>query len=93
MTGILCDRRAPVKINGMILRTVVRPAIMNRPETAAMTKKQLQVAEMRMLIRFSLGVTRKSRIRNEHIRGTLKVDMSEQTVIKAEMVRSCETSG
>ena len=33
---------------------------------------ELDVAEMKML-RFALGVTRKDRIQNEHIRGTVKV--------------------
>ena len=39
----------------------------------SMQKKGLEVAKIRML-RFSLGVTRKNKIRNEHIRGALKVD-------------------
>ena len=44
-------------------------------ETAALTQRQaaeLETAELKML-RFSLGVTRKDRIRNEHIRGTAGV--------------------
>ena len=45
-------------------------------ETVAVTKKQvkeMEVAEMKML-RFAMGVTRKDKIRNEYIRGTVKVD-------------------
>ena len=45
-------------------------------ETVAVTKKQvkeMEVAEMKML-RFAMGVTRKHKIRNEYIRGTLKVE-------------------
>ena len=45
-------------------------------ETAAVTKKQveeMEVAEMKML-RFAMGVTRKDKIRNEHIRSTVKVE-------------------
>ena len=42
-------------------------------------ERQLELAEVRML-RFSLGVTRKDKIRNEHIRRTLKVDMLGQKV-------------
>ena len=44
-------------------------------ETVAVTKKQMEemeVAEMKML-RFTMGVTRKDKIRNEHIRSTVKV--------------------
>ena len=45
-------------------------------ETVAVTKKQveeMEVAEMKML-RFAMGVTKKDRIRNEYIRGTVKVE-------------------
>ena len=45
-------------------------------ETVAATKKQveeMEVAEMKML-RFAMGVTRKDKIRNEHIRSTVKVE-------------------
>ena len=45
-------------------------------ETVAVTKKQvkeMEVAEMKML-RFTMGVTRKDKIRNEHIRSTVKVE-------------------
>ena len=45
-------------------------------ETVAVTKKQIgemEVAEMKML-RFIMRVTRKDKIRNEYIRGTVKVE-------------------
>ena len=45
-------------------------------KTVAVTKKQvkeMEVAEMKML-RFAMRVTRKDKIRNEHIRGTVKVE-------------------
>ena len=45
-------------------------------ETVAVTKKQVEemkVAEMKML-RFAMEVTRKDKIRNEHIRSTVKVE-------------------
>ena len=75
MTGLLCDRHVSARLKGKIHRTVVRPAMMYGLETVALTKGQeakLEVAEMRML-RFELGVTRKDRIRNKYIRGSLKV--------------------
>ena len=71
-----------VNIEGMILRTVVRPAMMCGLETAAMTKRQERphaVAEMRM-VRFSPTVTRMDKIRNEHTRRTLKVHRFGQEV-------------
>ena len=40
--GILWGRRGPVKIKGMIFRTVVRQPMMYELETAMMTKKQEQ---------------------------------------------------
>ena len=45
-------------------------------ETVAVTKKQveeMEVVEMKML-RFAMGVTRKDKIRNKYIRGTVKVE-------------------
>ena len=45
-------------------------------ETLAVTKKQVEemkVAEMKML-KFAMGVTRKDKIRREHIRSTTKVE-------------------
>ena len=45
-------------------------------ETVAVTKKQveeMEVTEMKML-RFTMRVTRKDKIRNEHIRSTVKVE-------------------
>ena len=57
---------------------MMRPAIEYGLETVTVTKKQveeMEVAEMKML-RFAMGVTRKDNIRNEYIRGTVKVERS-----------------
>ena len=80
-SGVLCDKRMPVKLKGKVYRTVVRPAMIYGAETWATTKRQesrIEVNEMRML-RWMCGVTRKDKIRNEHIRGTTKVDNGEKT--------------
>ena len=71
VSGVFCDRRMNVKINGKVYRTVVRSALIYGAETWALKKAQdnkLEVAEMRMC-----GVTKLDKIRNERIRGTTKV--------------------
>ena len=75
ISGIMCDRKLSAKVKGRIYKVAVRPALMFGLETTALSKRQvadLEVAELKML-RFALGVTRKDKIRNEHIRGTGKV--------------------
>ena len=55
--------------------TYYNPAMLYGLETVALTKRQeaeMEVAELKML-RFSLGVTRMDKIRNEYIRGTAQV--------------------
>ena len=59
-----------------VYSSVVRPAMMYGLETVAVTKKQveeIEVAKIKML-RFAIGVTRKDKIRNEYVRGTVKVE-------------------
>ncbi|KAK3539601.1 hypothetical protein QTP70_010244 [Hemibagrus guttatus] len=71
VSGVLYDMRIKKKV----YRTVVRPAMLYGLETVSLRKRQeseLEVAELKML-RFSLGVTRLDRIRNEYIRGTAHV--------------------
>ena len=61
------------KQKGMFTR--LRPAMLYGLETVAVPKSQkeeLDVAELKML-RFSLGVTRMDRIRNEQVSGTAQV--------------------
>ncbi|KAK3507793.1 hypothetical protein QTP70_000403 [Hemibagrus guttatus] len=75
VSGVLCDQKISARIKGKLYRTVVRPAMLYGLETVSLRKRQeseLEVAELKML-RFSLGVTRLDRIRNEYIRGTAHV--------------------
>ncbi|KAK3553470.1 hypothetical protein QTP70_003514 [Hemibagrus guttatus] len=75
VSGVLYDRKISARIKGKVYRTVVRPAMLYGLETVSLRKRQeseLEVAELKML-RFSLGVTRLDRIRNEYIRGTAHV--------------------
>ena len=76
VSGVMYDRRLPARVKGKVYSSVVRPAMVYGLETMAVTKKQveeMEVAEMKML-RFAMGVTRKDKIRNEHIRSTIKVE-------------------
>ena len=72
VSGVICDRRLPARVKGKVYSSVVRPAMVYGLETVAVTKKQveeLEVAEIKML-RFAMGVTRKDKIRKEHIKST-----------------------
>ncbi|KAK3532187.1 hypothetical protein QTP86_009294 [Hemibagrus guttatus] len=75
VSGVLCDQKISARIKGKVYRTVVRLAMLYGLETVSLRKRQeseLEVAELKML-RFSLGVTRLDRIRNEYISGTAHV--------------------
>ena len=81
-TEVLCDRRMPVKLKGKVYKTVIRPAMLYGEETWATTKRQekrIEVTEMRMP-RWMGGVTRKDKIRNEHIRGTTRVAQASKKI-------------
>ncbi|MCI4393356.1 hypothetical protein PGIGA_G00156440 [Pangasianodon gigas] len=87
VSGVLCDRKISARIKGKVYTTVVRPAMLYVLETVALRKRQeseLEVAELKML-RFSLGVTRLDRIRNEYIRGTAHVGRLEDKVREARL--------
>ena len=74
VSGVICDRRLPARVKGKVYSSVVRPAMVYGLETVEFTKKQveeMEVAEMKML-RFAMGVTRKDKIRNEHIRSIVR---------------------
>ena len=76
VSGVICDRRLPARVKGKVYSSMVTPAMVYGLETVAVTKKQVEEmedAEMKML-RFAMGVTRKDKIRNEHIRSTVKVE-------------------
>ena len=76
VSGVICDRRLPARVKGKVYSSVVRPAMVYGLETMAVTKKQveeMEVAEIKML-RFTMGVTRKDKIRNEYVRGTIKIE-------------------
>ena len=81
-SGVLCDRRMPEKLKEKVYKTVIRPAMLYVADTCATKKRQekrIEVTEMRML-RWMCGVTRKDKIRNEHIRGTTRVAQASKKI-------------
>ena len=40
VTGVLCDKKIPVKMKGKLFKTMVRPAMLFGMEAVEMTKKQ-----------------------------------------------------
>ena len=68
------------RVKGNVYKVAVRPAMLYGLETVALTKRQeaeMEVTELKML-RFSLGVTRMDKIRNEYVKGTAQVGCGER---------------
>ena len=79
VSRVICNRVLPARVKGKVYSSVVRPEMVYGLETMAVTKKQveeMEVTEIKML-RFAMRVTRKDKIRNEYIRGTVKVKRLE----------------
>ncbi|KAK3506329.1 hypothetical protein QTP70_005304 [Hemibagrus guttatus] len=97
VSGVLCDRKISARIKGKVYRTVVRPAMLYGLETVSLRKRQeseLEIAELKML-RFSLGVIRLDRIRNEYIRGKGRelADMMERRKVDILCVQETRWKG
>ena len=76
VSRVICNKRLPARVKGKVYSSVIRPAMVYGLETMIVTKKQveeMEVVEMKM-VRFAMGVTRKDKIRNDHIRSTIKVE-------------------
>ncbi|KAL0833035.1 hypothetical protein ABMA28_001153 [Loxostege sticticalis] len=55
VTGVTCDSRMPIKLKGLVYKSVIRPVLTYGSETWAVTKKHVQTIQ----------------IRNEYVRGSL----------------------
>ena len=74
-SGVLCDRRIPLKLKGKFYKTTVRPTMLYGVECQTIKRKhiyKMSVAEMRML-RQMCGKIKKDKIRNDRIRIHLKI--------------------
>ncbi|EYC35602.1 hypothetical protein Y032_1016g3399 [Ancylostoma ceylanicum] len=86
-TGILCDKKMPIRLKSKVYRTVVRPAALYGTECSAatkVTKQVLHTKEMRML-RWSMGVTLKDKASNEVVRSTFGVAPINDKMRKARL--------
>ncbi|KAI0497209.1 hypothetical protein KFK09_020431 [Dendrobium nobile] len=81
-SGLLCDRNVPLELKGKFYKMVVRPVMLYGAECWPLKEKhntKLSVAEMRML-RWMSDFTLRDRIRNEHIRGKVRVAPVEDKI-------------
>ena len=70
VTGVICDKKVPVKLKHKIYKTVIRPTMTYGAECWTMKKKDemmMNNTEMRML-RWIQGVSLREHTRNEEIR-------------------------
>ena len=75
LTGVLCDKKVPVKLKDNVYKTVIKPTMTYGAECWAVRKKdenRLHVAEIRML-QWIRGKTRKDHVRNQIIQDDAKV--------------------
>ncbi|GJR45109.1 retrovirus-related pol polyprotein LINE-1 [Tanacetum coccineum] len=75
-SGVMCDRRIPLKLKGKFYRVAIRPAMLYGSECCPITKAQanrVEVAELRML-RWTCGKTMVDMIPNGVFRAELDVD-------------------
>ncbi|KAK6764660.1 hypothetical protein RB195_024836 [Necator americanus] len=74
-TGVLCDKKVPVRLESKIYRTVVRLVALYGCECLLTTKaleRVLHAMEMRML-RWTIGVTLKEKVSNDTVRSIFGV--------------------
>ena len=70
VSAVLCNWKLSAKV-----KSVVRPTMLYRMETVAVTERKvgkMEVAELKMVI-WALTVTRKDKIRNEYVRETAQI--------------------
>ena len=82
LTGVLYDRKIPLRLKAKIYETIIRPALPYGSECWAMkvtNKRKIATTEMRML-RGILGVSRRDHMRNEEIRRILHLSSIDEVM-------------
>nr|GEW71481.1 hypothetical protein [Tanacetum cinerariifolium] len=75
-SGVLCDKRVPLKLKGNFYRVAIRPTMLYGSECWPITKahaNMVEVAELRML-RWTCGKTMLDMIRNRVFRAEIEVE-------------------
>lgn len=75
LTGVLCDKKMPLRLKGMIHKTVMRPAMLYGSQCWTMYSefnRKLETAEMKML-RISRGVSKLDKISSDKIRQSMGI--------------------
>ena len=82
MTGVLYDRKIPLRLKAKVYEANIRPAVTYGSECWAMkvtNKRKIATTEMRML-RGILGVSRRDHMRNEDIRHILNISPIDEVM-------------
>ena len=82
LTGVLYDRKIPLRQKAKVYGAIIRPALTYGGECWAMkvtNKRKIATTEMRML-RGILGVSRRDHMRNEEIRRILHVSPIDEVL-------------
>ena len=82
MTGVLYDRKIPLRLKAKVYEAIIRPALTYGSECWALkvtNKRKIATTEMRML-RGILGVSRQDHMRNEEIRRKLHVSPIDEVM-------------
>ena len=86
-SGVLCDRRIPLRLKGIVYCMVVRPALLYGVECWPIKKlhvQRMRVAEMRMIC-WICDHMRLDNIRNEVFRGKIGVASIEDKMREARL--------
>ena len=92
VTGVLCDKKVPVKLKHKMYKTVIRPTMTYGDECWTMQKKDemlMNKTEMRML-QWIQGVSLREHTRNEEIREAATVQPIATHLVQKQLRWTCQ---